>query len=130
MTPVTPEQATFIAGFLSTSPVASNAIYSLASQIKSAEACYEAREEEAHQLSERIIKLTKERDAMMAEVVYEKARKTIWQQQYEAAIEQRNTLAAAAKLALDSLSVSYPTDRRRLQAHNAAIEALRQAGVQ
>ena len=64
-------------------------------------ACYEAREEEAHQLSERIIKLTKERD----------------------------TLAAAAKLALDALSVSYPTARSRLRAHNKAIEELQQAGV-
>ena len=39
-------------------------------------------------------------------------------------------LEAAAKLALDALSVSYPTARSRLRAHNAAIETLRQAGVQ
>lgn len=41
-----------------------------------------------------------------------------------------NVLEAAAKLALDVLSVSYPTARSRLRAHNAAIETLRQAGVQ
>ena len=62
----------------------------------------EAKEEEAHQLSERIIKLTKERDA----------------------------LATAAKLAMDALSASYPTVRSRLRAHNKAIEELRQVGVQ
>ena len=43
MTPTTPEQAMFIAGFVSTTPAASNAIYSLASQIEA---------------------LTKERDAL------------------------------------------------------------------
>ena len=43
---------------------------------------------------------------------------------------ERDTLAAAGKLALEALSVSYPTVRSRLRAHNKAIEELRQAGVQ
>ena len=41
---------------------------------------------------------------------------------------ERDKLAAVAKLALDALSVSYPTVRSRLQAHNKAIEELQQAG--
>ena len=65
--------------------------------------------------------LTKERDELMAEVVYEKYRKTLWQQLYEGAVEacdryakaadtqaaahkiERDALATAAKLALDAL---------------------------
>lgn len=75
----------------------------------------------------------KERNALMAEVVYEKARKTIWQQQYEAAIEQRDVLASAAKLALDALDhhpFNYKMNPAECAVHQQAIDAIKSAGVQ
>ena len=75
MTPTTPEQAMFIAGFVSTTPAASNAIYSLASQIEA---------------------LTKERDAL--EENHKECVRCLGE-----ALQDRADLAAAAKLALEEI---------------------------
>jgi hypothetical protein len=43
------------------------------------------------------VRLEAERDALLLDVNAERGRKTIWQQQYEAAIEQRDALAERVK---------------------------------
>jgi len=49
---------------------------------------------------------------------------------FDAIKSDYDTMTAAAKLALEALAVAYPADRSKLPAHNAAIAALKSAGVQ
>ena len=95
----------FIAGFVSTTPAASNAIYSLAFQIQS---------------------LTKERDALAAN--HKECVRCLGE-----ALQDRTDLAVAAKLALDALdnhSGNFKLNRAESAVQQYATGALRRAGVQ
>ena len=168
---MTPEQ-----GFAQAIADRDNIIRGLLDEVKSAEACYEAREEEAHQLSERIIKLIKERDeykllgnAMAAnhkecvrclgEALQDRTDVAVERDELQKQVDdfcmayrmktdvenkklvqERDALAAAAKLALEALGMAQSnlaSSRAMLGGYTAVwdkyadvMNAIRRAGVQ
>ena len=90
-------------------------IEALTKERDSISACYEAREEEAHQLSERIIKLTRERDELLLQIdiqagsieAVQAANQRLSVNHKDCvkclgeALQDRADLAAAAKLAVE-----------------------------
>lgn len=111
-TPVTPEQATFIAGFLSTSPVASNAIYSLTSQIQS---------------------LTKERDELRLQIDIQAGSIEAVQAANQRLVIERDELMAALETLHKHASEEFAATPKLGNACLTAgwqIAALKKAGVQ